>query len=232
VIARQLGAVCLPRPLIRKSDGMVNCNVVWELPRADQASAGTPTECGVMPFLKPVDPGRPAVNERGGANCKVDQLAVTTMGVEPTGAGWFYDNFSDGVTRECPNGQRQRVSFTSTAKPNTGIVVKLECLDEVQRLPVTGDNVSTTAAQPEIGASCVDVTLGNKMVTGDAACVVTLKSGTDKSMFCHPNLNVCVKSCTSSTECPAAWECDQREETIKATHGRAFCVNPTCGAEL
>ena len=231
VIARQLGAVCLPRPLVRKSDGLVNCNVVWELPPASQASGGTITECGSMPYLKPVDTGRPQINERGGANCKVDQLAVKTSGTTPTGAGWFYDNFTDGVMRECSGTSRQRVSFTNSAKPTTGIVVKLECLNEVQRLPVTGDKVSTSAAQPEIGASCIDAMLGNKMVSGDAACVVTLTSGLDRSMFCHPDLNVCVKSCDSSTDCPAAWECDKREETLQASKGKAFCVNPTCGAD-
>ena len=37
VIARQLGAVCLPRPLVRNKDGMVGCNVVWELPPSERA---------------------------------------------------------------------------------------------------------------------------------------------------------------------------------------------------
>jgi hypothetical protein len=42
---------------------------------------------------------------------------------------------------------------------------------------------------------------------------------------------VCVKSCASATDCPPAWECDQRASTTAATDGRAYCVNPTCGAD-
>jgi hypothetical protein len=232
VIARQLGAVCLPRPLTRKSDGLVACNVVWELPPVTDAPAGTATECSDLPYLAPVDVGRVAINDRGGANCKVTQLPITRGGAVPTGAGWYYDNFSDDLQRACAGTKKQRVSFTNAAKPNTGIVVKLECLDETQRVASTSTDVSMSTAQPEIGSACVDVRMGTKTVNGDSACAVMLKSGGfDRSLFCHPELNICVKPCQSSTECPPAWECDQRPETTAPTGGRAYCVNPTCGVE-
>jgi hypothetical protein len=232
VIARQLGAVCLPRSLVRKSDGLVGCNVVWELPPAASAPDGTPTECNQMRFLKPVDAGSDAVNDRGGANCKVNQLAVSDTNTVPTGAGWYYDDFTAGVLQSCPDNQRQRVSFTSAAKPATGVVVKLECLNETQKLPYLAKDVSTSVAQPDLGSDCNNVMIDGGTVSGDAACVVTLTSGTDTTaLFCHPDQNVCVKSCQSASDCPPAWECDTRPATIMVTNGRPYCVNPTCGMQ-
>jgi hypothetical protein len=233
VIARQLGAVCLPRALVRKSTGLVGCNVVWELPKAGMAPATTATECSALPFLKPVDPGRQAVNDRGGNNCKVEQLPVMAQNRVPEAPGWYYDNFSDGVTRECPSNERQRISFTNSAKPATGVIVKLECLNETQKVPSTLDDVSTASPQPEIGSPCRDlVDARGRPVNGDAACIVALQAGkSDNSMFCHPDLNVCVKNCQSANDCPAAWECDTRPDTVSSSGGKAYCVNPTCGLD-
>lgn len=231
VIARQLGAVCLPRALTRRSDGLVACNVIWELPPAGAAPAGTPTECSDLPYLMPVDPGRPAVNDRMGANCKVTQLPITRTGQVPQGAGWYYDNFSESVQRECSGTQKQRVAFTNSAKPNTGINVRLECLNETQTLAVTDKDLSTSVEQPDIGSPCIDVKRGNKTVSGNDACVLTLTTGLDRSMFCHPDLNTCVRACESSTECPPAWQCDTRPESTNTTGGRGYCVNPTCGLD-
>ena len=230
VIARQLGAVCLPRPLVRRADGLVSCNVLWELPPAGMAPMGTPTECADLPYLKPVPAGAEAINAGGGANCLVRQLPVTEVGRTPDGAGWYYDNFSDEVTRECPGAPKQRVSFTERARPRTGVVVRLECLNETQRIALSSSE-EQQADQPQIGSECVDVRRGDQRISGDDACVVELASGVDRSMFCHPEQNICVKQCQSSTECPASWECDTRPESTEATDGKAFCVNPTCGTD-
>jgi hypothetical protein len=48
-------------------------------------------------------------------------------------------------------------------------------------------------------------------------------------MFCHPEHQVCVLGCATNADCPPAWICDQRGETLAMTNDRAFCVNPTCG---
>jgi hypothetical protein len=233
IIARQLGAVCLPRPLVRRADGTVPCEVVWELPPPAQAAPGAATQCEQLPYLKPVDPGRPPTNNRGGVNCKVDQLPVLASNTVPAGAGWFYDTFSAGVMAACPRNLQQRVTFTDNAKPSSGTNVKLECLNEVQSLPLTRTDVSTSTRQPEIGSACASVTLANgKTLMGDAACAVQLMDGrTDTSMFCHPQLNVCVQGCSSSKDCPGAWACDTRDQTLAVTKGRAYCANPTCGVE-
>jgi len=235
IIARQLGAVCLPRPLVRSADGQVACGVVWELPPANKAVPGTPTQCGQLPFLKPVGPGRPAFNALGGMNCEVEQLPVTDNTTVARGDGWFYDTFSSSVMTACPLNRRQRVTFTDAAKPPNGVIVDLECLNEVQSQPSVRTDLNNSAAyQPELGSACATVTTKNgKVLKRDAACVLQLNSGkTDSSMFCHAQLNVCVQGCKSSSDCPPAWECDSRPDTLATSNGKAYCVNPTCGTDL
>jgi hypothetical protein len=238
VIAKQLGEVCLPRQLVRQRSGLVACNVVWELPKVSQPGSGTPTECGQSSFLKPVDSGRAAINAAGGNNCKVDQLPVTdtSAGTAPPGEGWYYDDYTADLKKACSKTQQQRVAFTANAKPPTGVTVKLECLNETQKLPDTRTNLANDQ-QPEIGSACgKDVTGMMTGPSGDDACKVTLQNGaidTQYPMFCHPNLNVCVRQCQSDTDCPPAWVCDKRPDTlaIMGLNGRAYCVNPTCGAD-
>jgi hypothetical protein len=234
VIAKQLGAVCLPRPLVRKADGTVACNVVWELPAPGKAPSTTPTTCS-LPYLGPVDEGRAAMNSRGGNNCKVTQLPVTdaSEGASvPQGDGWYYDTFTTELKQSCKANEPQRVAFTPTAKPPTGVTVKLECLTETQHYAETRTDEVESVAPPEIGSSCEKSANGTG-VSGDAACVVTFDDGkTDKTMFCHPDLNVCVRQCSSDPDCPPAWVCDTRPETLEKTAGKgAYCVNPTCGTD-
>ena len=163
------------------------------------------------------------------------QLAVTNTAPKappPAGEGWYYDTFTDELARSCNKSQPQRVAFTAGAKPPTGVVVKLECLNETQRLANTESNVSTAAPQPEIGSACGKDVVTSGALAGDQACAVDLTNGSqDTRMFCHPQLNTCVRTCKSSPDCPAAWVCDTRADTIQQTGGKAYCVNPTCGAD-
>jgi hypothetical protein len=39
------------------------------------------------------------------------------------GQGWFYDTFSDDVKKSCTGMSKQRVAFTTAAKPPTGVTV-------------------------------------------------------------------------------------------------------------
>jgi hypothetical protein len=260
IIAKQLGAVCLPRPLIRRSDGLVPCNVVWELPKPGSAPPGTPVTCSELPFLKPVEPGRPGINAQGGINCQVEQLPIIGANAVPSAPGWFYDTFSPGVMGSCPRDRQQRVTFTDSAKPSNGVSIKLECLNEVQSQPQLRTDISTSTPQPTIGSACSGTattpatpttpttpttprTTGRTRTNTNAssmnppaaaaasgACTVQLRGGsTDTTMFCHPDLNVCVQGCKTSDDCPAAWVCDERDETTAMTNGRPYCTNPTCG---
>lgn len=84
----------------------------------------------------------------------------------------------------------------------------------------------TTTRDRHIGGE-----VGSNIPSGDAACVMTLANGTAlNTMFCHAELNTCVQRCTSDTDCPPAWRCDDRPDSItNAGNKGAFCVNPTCG---
>ncbi|HMI92180.1 MAG TPA: hypothetical protein VK509_12480, partial [Polyangiales bacterium] len=139
-IADQLGAVCLPRPLVRDGAGLVGCDMVWELPSPGVAPSGTPTQCGDpgFPFLLPVDQGQENLTARGGMRCNVAQLAVRDAQPIPTeieaqqitlNDGWYYDDFSEDVAKGCKAAPRQRIAFTASATPPTGVSVKLECLE-------------------------------------------------------------------------------------------------------
>jgi len=245
VIAKQLGAVCLPRPLVRKADGLVDCNVVWELPPAGMAGAMTPTQCGVtgFEFLLPPEEGREAATDRGGAVCRVAQLRVVDDNFEATETdgvsfehGWYYDDFSPEVLAECTTyDTKQRVAFTSLAKPPTGVTVKLECLNETQSLAQNRVDILTGIEQPKIGDPCEEIMRNGMTLRGHEACLVRLADNTtDDTMICHPDLNVCVLTCSTTADCPAAWVCDARPDTLAATsdtgeNGPAICVNPTCG---
>jgi hypothetical protein len=230
VIAKQLGAVCLPRKLVRKADGFVGCNVVWELPKPGTAPEQTPVDCGAAPFLGPVDPGRAPTNERMGKNCKVVQLPVKTFGTKPDGDGWFYDDFTTESMAECPKSQPQRVSFSDRAKPPTGVTVKLECLNETQKLANT--RLDIREGQPEVGQICSNKREDMTPFADDSLCLVQLKNNMeDTSMYCHPKLNVCVKGCKGTADCPAGWVCDTRPESVADAEGKGpYCTNPTCGA--
>jgi hypothetical protein len=261
IIAKQLGAVCLPRPLIRRSDGTVPCDVVWELPRAGMEPPGTPAQCEAMPFLTRVDNGSKPFNDQGGVNCKVTQMPVMSNNTLEPGDGWYYDTFSAGVMGTCPRNRQQRVTFTDRATPPNGVTIKLECLNEVQTSPLTRKDVVTSTMQPTIGSACANTstttpttpppattppprgsrnrgTTSNPSTTTPSSstnrnpCAIQLRSGgSDTTMFCHPDLNVCVQGCETSDDCPAAWVCDKRDETLAMTNGRALCTNPTCGTE-
>jgi hypothetical protein len=217
LIADRLSEVCLPRPLVRQSNDKVSCNVVWELPKVAPAGGNTPISCDERSFLEPVAAGSPTTNAAGGNNCKVAQLPVHNQQL-PSGDGWYYDDFSADLAQTCNRTPAQRVAFTTSAIPPSGVTVKLECLNETQKVTETVPNSQPN--QPEIGSEC-----GDSVSDASAAdCVVKLNDGaTDTRLFCHPSLNTCVRSCASDPDCPAAWVCDLSQE-------RPFCVNPTCGA--
>jgi hypothetical protein len=232
-IADQLPDVCLPRPLVRSSDGLVECNVIWELPREPRGT--TPTRCDERGFLSPPDSTRSQQGESGGAACKVTQLPVVGT-TEPSGTdGWFYDDFSEDTLEQCAlYPDQQRITFTPGATPPSGVLVKLECLNETQSLPNTRTDLQQNIEQPAVGDGCDMVMLRGREVSNDDACVVLLAepingSTEDRGLFCHLESRVCVQRCSTSAECPAAWVCDTHDDTV-AKAGHAYCVNPTCGS--
>ena len=110
--------------------------------------------------------------------------------------------------------------------------MKLECLNETQSLANTRTDIMSGVDQPSIGDPCEKVRLRNQDVMDDAACIVLLNGGElDDKMFCHADFKVCVLSCDTDADCPAAWVCDRRDESVMSAGGRPYCTNPTCGSE-
>jgi hypothetical protein len=243
LISTKIGAVCLPHPLVRNSQGIVDCDVIWELPPPGKGPTNTPTACDdpAVPFLRPVTGDEPRRTKEGGARCRVPQLAVQggetdkrTVPTESDGVvfqdGWYYDTFSAELQQQCvPDGQPQRIGYTAGATPPKGVTIKLECLNQIQRLDRVRPDLAAKP-QPAIGDPCSEIERGGQKLSGDAACTLELANGmVDDHMFCHAEQQVCVASCQSPADCPPAWVCDDRMESITAAGGRKHCVNPTCG---
>jgi hypothetical protein len=126
-MARQLGAVCLPRPLVRGDGGLTACELVWHLPPPNLAPTATPTSCNQRDFLSAPTSGS-SIDQRGGEICSVRQLPVLDAELSAGGEdGWYYDDFSDRVERDCRGGQTQRIEFTPEAYPPSGVSVRLRC---------------------------------------------------------------------------------------------------------
>jgi hypothetical protein len=246
LISGRLNSLCVPRKLVRNAQGLVGCDIVWELPRADRAPAGTPTRCEERPYLEglPAEQGATSADDaRVGARCRVRQLAVQDAAQLMTMAdqGWYYDDFTASRIERCGMERPQQLAFTDAARPPNGVNVKLQCLQEEQRVPES-KGTQAQPDQPAIGSPCDRVVRDGQTLSGNAACAVTpaaepAAGAVDIAMFCHPQLNVCVQPCSTDLECPPAWVCDEREDTLKMTtsdshpSGSAICVNPTCGSE-
>jgi hypothetical protein len=208
VIARQIGAVCLPRPIPRASSGLVDCDVVWELPLAGAAPDGTPTRCDQLPGLLTLD-AHPPVTDDGGQRCIVRQLAVTgppgARVVEP-GFGWFLDDFSEDARRECTTTPKQRVAFGSGAEPRSGMQASLECVETWPLVPQSGALMALDGT-PELFDRCHPIDPG--------ACARALEAIEpeavdlfDRTLICHPAHQVCVLPCADA-DCPTGWTCNR-----------------------
>lgn len=240
-IARQLGAVCLPRRLARGADGMIDCEVTWELPSTPIGDA--PTACSDRPFLVDVERS----GNTGRRTCKVAQLSVDTGTAEPrprpTGGvedGWYYDDFSALTQQSClGSAEKQRIALTNEAEPPSGVTVKLNCFqaeyfagnfDELTELDDIGDDLAPD--QPTIGSSCDMVTRNNQVLDGDGACEQRLINGeVDTSMFCHASSRTCVLGCKVDADCPNKWFCDDSSRSVDAAGGKTTCSpGDTCSA--
>ena len=129
-IGRHLGADCLSAPLLVSAQGVVACDVIWELPPEGTAPNTTPVECAqAASFLKPVSAPRKSTNDRRGQNCIVSQLPVletSAASFPPAGQGWYYDP-SAAAVRACHSNAPQRIAFSAEARPPTGVNVVLDC---------------------------------------------------------------------------------------------------------
>lgn len=225
---KRLDATCLPNPLVRESDGRVDCKLVWELPKQPIPNASTPTSCDQVSYLSPVAGNETGVD--GGALCELAQLPVVDRNPDatPSGDGWFYDDYSSALMKQCSKTQPQWIAFTRRARPPLGVKATLECVLATQHFANTRADLSMATPQPQIGSPCGDGDATR--AHGDQACALTLANGTlDQSMFCHPETKVCVRRCSGDSDCPGAWVCEAPSERL-ATLGMTdnYCVNPIC----
>lgn len=234
-VSKQLGGVCLKRQLNRDADGLVSCDITWDMP-STETNCDHPDFAAYLQFPKPgersrTDDGRPV--------CTVKQIPVVapTQGIgAETGAflkalkldatggvGWYYDDFSNTIAKDCKV-QKQRIAFVLSTgaqpvqDPPAGVTVNLVCLKEMNAL-LTGGGSS-----------------GKKI--GDQ-CDSEKDPCTQTGHICHPQSKVCVQTCNSTSQCPPAWVCDKRKGTIEGGTlngvavvgtGAPICVNPTCGS--
>ena len=104
MIGKQLGAVCLSRSLTRDADGLVGCNVYWELPKAGQGATGAPTACG-----------RPA-----GSSCSIRAPATpSNRTAAARSQGRSARRETGGAARSCPCPRRTRARIFRRAGSTT-----------------------------------------------------------------------------------------------------------------
>ncbi|MFI5307284.1 MAG: hypothetical protein ACHQ53_08030 [Polyangiales bacterium] len=254
VIAKQLGAACLPRTLARNTDGLVDCNVVWELPPPGTAPASTPVACHArgFEFLLDPDQGGATLSDRGGAICRVAQLAVKdegggSMGYVPTmtdgvtySDGWFYDDFSDETKRGCTGTAKQRIAFTAGAKPPFGVTPKLQCVEQLLASvagPANGASCSAgsqSANAKHVGSHCEPDAVPDQgfddrqayVGTSDAECgggaCLVYRLRGDPRASCDPAL--VAGTCADATEVQERVYCSCR---CDAPDGYAACACPS-----
>jgi hypothetical protein len=181
-IAAALRQLCLPRPLNRTSDDLVGCEV-----REVQPAGKTCAEAGRgrEPEAVGVEDGREV--------CRVTQLPSNPSAGVPSGLGWFYDDFTAETEAACSfNVDRQRVSFTEGAAPETGARVRFECLQAAS--PPTEDiGWPCNSTSQDEGASdcnpregtCREGELGNE--AGERSCRDRILR---EARFCLPALPV------------------------------------------
>lgn len=212
-IAASLPTSCLPRPLIRRGDNQVTCEILEVLPVgatcADQAARGR-------------DP-MPVRVEDGREVCRINQLAPTAAdimnGTEPTGLGWYYDDYSSDLASDCERfevGNRQQVRFSTGAESIPGAKFRLECLSPV--VP--------TGARADIGTACPGFDQTRCDLTG--ADLDSLQSQYDRetTLVCDDLSNTCQLACATDADCPGGYVCFDAADGNEGMN--AYCISPTC----
>jgi hypothetical protein len=202
-IAQQLTGACLPRQLKVNAQGLVECKVV-EIKAADDM-----TPCMDTPGRKRQLESR-TVLKTPRIVCEMEQLPVLDRKT-PSGNGWYYDTFSDAVTKECKV-NKQRIAFSTTSPLSPGAAARVEC----QQTVLNGDKMPL--GQEAINVPCADDGSGNP-------------SGNDKcKLFDQPELGArllcvqgtCQLSCAQHIDCPTGFVCSPAELAPR------YCINPTC----
>jgi len=114
------GASCLPFPIPRSPQGTVDCTLTLNLLPSGDAPVNAITACSQVPHSRDLG------NADGSARCMLDQVPAID-GVLPADAeGWFYDDFSELLRRECGSSAR-RISVTDGIEVPERAIVLMDC---------------------------------------------------------------------------------------------------------
>ncbi len=176
-IVESLGPRCLERSYERDAEGRVACELFEVLHPMSGVS------CGDLP-------GRTLdrISDAGRSICLVQQLG-SVGGAIPTGAGWYYDDFSALARDGCPESAR-RIAFAPGAEPAPGSQVGLDC---------------TEASPPVWGSFC-----GRRPERCAEAVVPRYLPG---GLTCDPETRTCLPPCESDADCLGGYRC--REGTCR-----------------
>jgi len=172
-ITRRIGDAlaysCIARPMHADATGLVTCEVLEKLP-----TTGDVTRCEQL-----ADQGRVFSHLEDGAEvCTVTQ--VTEAG---EGAGWLYQDGTEGVQRACGD-DGQAVAFTLGAEATRDAVLRIECA-------IKHEYDGHESDVPEIGSAC----------RTDADC---------GDMVCDPESLTCQAGCETDADCEASHVCHPR----------------------
>jgi hypothetical protein len=228
-LAAELAAVqpigCLPRPLARGSDGLLDCEM---LELAPEGSPGCEARRGRLHL--------DTVLDVGGARelCRVMQVAPGST--EP---GWYYDDSLEAAER-C-GATPQRVAFVDGAEPLANGETRLVCADVVMGTEVGLD--LDCDAENDASRACV---AGMYCEVTNDRCGTGRSLRGDVALRCDPVAARCAVPCTSDLDCVRAGELDGRCDLRSPTdvlglaaervpealrdRPRGVCVHPTCGA--
>ena len=209
-----LPKLCLPRALLTDADGLVSCNVVWNVldPQAGLEAVGL-TECGERPFLEPGP-----VDAMGHPGCRVRQL-TTAEQANGSKDGWFYSALDD-----CP-----RIEFTSAAMPMADVVgVQFQCVVALG-LDAHGERTDRDVNL------CASVTSGSAKDVG-AQCLPTVipEGGFDpREAYFEVGSPDCISGCLvyqlegdPSPDCSPASSCTPQAEIADKAHCSCRCDVP------
>jgi hypothetical protein len=229
-----LSGLCLPRPLNRRADGTVTCEVYELLPAAGGTAPVTTCEAAGLE--------RVAIEESSAGPrelCLVPQIRPGEAGVE---RGWYYDDTSEEVRRNCAANESPQRIAVSLLESHRGAELRLGCAQTV--LP-SSDGLA------QLGTFCTPFAPAGPENLCPMGVVPSMS--TEHHFDCDPVERTCGVSCSSDADCNAAgllsYVCDTRtvlevvgdaarvpdvngdgaidDADAQATY--AHCINPTCG---
>ncbi|MCA9574852.1 MAG: hypothetical protein H6726_00345 [Sandaracinaceae bacterium] len=206
-VANALPPGCIDEELARSPTGEVSCVVLETLPpgltcASQQGRGREPT------------PVRVEGNGAGAREtCRVAQVAPTPADVaegrDPSGTGWFYDDYTTQRATRCSPG-RQAVVFSAGAGPTVDAEVVMECYGAAP----------ATDGRADVGTGCVVDPTACDLSGTDLASLRAQYRRPDATLVCAGEGN-CHLSCATDGDCPGLQVCTEED-------GGSVCRDASC----